>query len=95
MAVETLKRISLDKTKLSETAPEKVTNETGHSGDVYRVTLNNLSLHFNDETLTKALAKLSLPNSVGANVVFDSESKEDPLVEVKLKALLNDLFESV
>ncbi len=45
-----------------------------------------MPLHFNDETLTKALAKLSLPNFVGANVVFDSDSKEDPLVEVKLKA---------
>ncbi len=42
LAVETLKKIILDKTKLSVTAPEKVTNETGHSGDVYTVTLDNL-----------------------------------------------------
>ena len=87
LAVEILKNITFGNKKLKIKDPRK---HDGRDG-VYKIELSNLPLTFDDETLTRSLAKLNLENFIEGHVFFKqanfAQATDINLASASLKSL--------
>eukprot|EP01084_Bolivina_argentea_P298678 514741_1 len=87
LAVEILKNITFGNKKLNIKDPVKFGDKDG----VYKIELRNIPLNFDDEILTRSLAKLNLENFTESHIYFKrgnySQITDNSLVATSLKSL--------